>query len=142
VIDPNAKPEVFPVIETTETESVFKYADTASSRAGSRAMTNDSILVQIATWNDFGEGTEIEPTRENGYRDLGIVQDLRRQFLDSQFSCHTNDLTLPTRLYKLRQQYGSGSPVAAELDGIFTNAVSGRLREADSRLKSIEAKSR
>jgi hypothetical protein len=34
VIDPNAKLEVFPVIETSESESVFKYADTASSRAG------------------------------------------------------------------------------------------------------------
>jgi hypothetical protein len=33
-IDPNAKPEVFPVIETKESESVFKYSDTASSRAG------------------------------------------------------------------------------------------------------------
>ena len=105
----------------------------------SRAMTNDSIFVQIATWNDFGEGTEIEPTLEYGYRDLGIIQDLRRQYLDSQFACHTNDLDLATRLYSLRQKYGSGSPIAAELDGIFTDAVSGRLREADSRLKSIEA---
>jgi len=33
-IDPRATPRVFPVIETTETESVFRYADTASSRAG------------------------------------------------------------------------------------------------------------
>jgi biotin operon repressor len=33
-INPAATPEVFPVIETTEAESLFKYADTASSRAG------------------------------------------------------------------------------------------------------------
>jgi hypothetical protein len=112
------------------------------ARSLSRAMTNDSILVQIATWNDFGEGTEIEPTLESGYRDLGIVQDLRRQYLDSQFACHTNDLALPTRLYALRQEYGSGSPVAAELDRVFMDAVSGRLRAADSRLQSIEAKSK
>jgi len=33
-IHPNATPEVFPVIETKESDSVFKYADTASTRAG------------------------------------------------------------------------------------------------------------
>ena len=27
-----------------------------------RAMTNNSALVQIVTWNDFGEGTIVEPT--------------------------------------------------------------------------------
>jgi len=48
----------------------------------SRAMTNNSALVQIATWNDFGEGTIVEPTVEYGYRDLAIIQDLRRQYLD------------------------------------------------------------
>jgi len=26
-------------------------------------------MVQIATWNDWGEGTGIEPTAEFGYRD-------------------------------------------------------------------------
>jgi len=48
-------------------------------------MTNNSAFVQVVTWNDFGEGTVVEPTREHGYRDLGIVQDLRRQYLDPRF---------------------------------------------------------
>ena len=39
----------------------------------SRALTNNSTVVQIVTWNDFGEGTVIEPTKQYGYRDLGIV---------------------------------------------------------------------
>ena len=33
-----------------------------------RAMASGNPLVQIATWNDFGEGTCIEPSREYGYR--------------------------------------------------------------------------
>ncbi len=33
-----------------------------------RALASGSRIVQIASWNDFGEGTCIEPTREHGYR--------------------------------------------------------------------------
>jgi hypothetical protein len=33
-----------------------------------RAMTNNSVMVQLVTWNDFGEGTAIEPTTEFGVR--------------------------------------------------------------------------
>ena len=45
----------------------------------SRAMTNATDFIQVATWNDYGEGTIIEPTREYGFRELESVQDLRRQ---------------------------------------------------------------
>lgn len=34
-------------------------------------------MVQIATWNDWGEGTGIEPTVEFGNRDLLTIQRLR-----------------------------------------------------------------
>ena len=121
----------------------------------SRAMTNASAMVQIATWNDFGEGTIIEPTAngvsgcalmdtndltaEYGYTDLGIIQDLRRQFLDASFPYHTNNLTLPLRLFNLRKQYGnSNSVVTAELNCVFSNIVSGNLTIADLQLCGVE----
>lgn len=34
------------------------------------AMTSGAPIVQIATWNDYGEGTAIEPTVQQGHRDL------------------------------------------------------------------------
>jgi len=122
----------------------------------SRAMTNSSAIVQIATWNDFGEGTIVEPTvdgisgcalmdtneptTEYGYTDLGIIQDLRRQYLDASFPYHTNDLTLAARLFNLRREYGSGSPVvSAELDRVFANIVSGNLAVANLQLTGIES---
>jgi hypothetical protein len=122
----------------------------------SRAMTNASILVQIATWNDFGEGTIIEPTAagisgsalvdtnepttEYGYTDLGIIQDLRRQFLNASFPYHTNNLTLPIQLYDLRKQYGSSNPmVTSELNRVFSNIVSGNLAVAGLQLNGVEA---
>jgi hypothetical protein len=100
----------------------------------SRAMTNSSAIVQVVTWNDFGEGSMVEPTREYGYRDLGIIQDFRRQYLNPDFSRGTNDLALALRLYHLRRQYAANSIVSAQLDGIFTNIVSGNLAAANLQL--------
>jgi hypothetical protein len=105
----------------------------------SRAMTNNSAIVQIVTWNDFGEGTIVEPTLDYGYRDLGIVQNLRRQYLDGGFAYHTNDLAMALRFYNLRKQYGSSAPIAAELDRIFTNIVNGALSTANTELTGIES---
>lgn len=102
-------------------------------------MTNDSALIQIVTWNDFGEGTVVEPTKQYGYRDLGIIQDFRRQYLETNFLHHTNDLTLATRLYTLRRQHATNAIISAELDRVFTNIVSGRLVTANLQLTGIEA---
>ncbi len=105
----------------------------------SRAMTNSSAMVQLVTWNDFGEGTIVEPTLDYGYRDLGIVQNLRRQYLDPGFAYHTNDLAMPLRLYHLRKQYGSNPDLAAEMNRIFTNIVSGALATANLQLTGMES---
>lgn len=105
----------------------------------SRAMTNHSAIVQIVTWNDFGEGTIVEPTQDYGYRDLGIVQNLRRQYLDPSFSYHTNDLAMAFRFYNLRKQYGNSPAISAELDRIFTNIVSGKISTADMQLTGMES---
>jgi hypothetical protein len=104
-----------------------------------RALTNASTVVQLVTWNDFGEGTILEPTVEYGYRDLGIIQDFRRQYLDSSFSCHTNDLTLAARLYNLRRAYPANAIVSAELDRVFTNIISGNLPTAALQLTGVES---
>ena len=105
----------------------------------SRAMTNHSAIVQLVTWNDFGEGTIVEPTFDYGYRDLGIIQDVRRQYLDSSFPYHTNDLAMALRFYNLRKQYGNNPAVSAELNRIFTNIVSGALTTANLQLTGIES---
>src|SRR6266478_3810451 len=96
----------------------------------SRAMTNSAPIVQIVTWNDFGEGTMVEPTREYGFRDLGILQDLRRQFLQPDFPCRTNDLAIALEFYKLRRSQASTPARSAQLDSIFTNLVAGRISVA------------
>ncbi len=100
-------------------------------------MTNSSTIVQIVTWNDYGEGTMVEPTRENGFRDLGIIQDFRRQYLELGFSRSTNDLAMAFRFYNLRRQNLTNLVVSVKLDGIFSNIVSGKLNVADRELNQL-----
>ncbi len=105
-----------------------------------RAMTNRSAMVQIVTWNDFGEGTVVEPTSEYGYRDLGIIQDCRRQYLDAGFTLRTNDLKLATRLYHLRRAATTDPQRNAELDQVFETIINSNLPHAEERLKRLETK--
>ena len=104
-----------------------------------RALTNASAPVQVVTWNDYGEGTIVEPTLDFGYRDLGILQDFRRQYLDGNFSLHTNDLALAFRLYSLRRQYPGNAIIFAELDRVFANVISNDTTLANLRLSGIES---
>ena len=103
----------------------------------SRGMTNSSSIVQIVTWNDFGEGSMVEPTREYGCRDLEIIQDFRRQYLEPGFPRNTNDLEIAIRFYNLRRQNPTNVVVSAGLDRIFTNIVSGNLDLANSQLNQL-----
>lgn len=60
-------------------------------------------MVQIATWNDWGEGTQIEPSVEFGYRDLETTQRLRRA-LNPALRYTPEYLRLPVALYALQKQ--------------------------------------
>lgn len=104
-----------------------------------RGLTNNSAFVQIVTWNDFGEGSMVEPTREFGYRDLGIIQDLRKQYLDAGFERTTNDLPIALKFYKMRKQTATDSPGAQELDRVFDALINGDIAGADADLNRLAA---
>lgn len=105
-----------------------------------RAMTNNAAMIQLVTWNDYGEGTVIEPTAEFGFRDLAVVQDYRRQYFEPGFTYTTNELALPLRLFNLRRQYTGNAIANAELARTFTNIVAGNLAVANLQLTGLEAK--
>ena len=71
-----------------------------------QALETGAPLIQLATWNDWGEGTAIEPSREYGYRDLEYLQTRRRAVIDSAFTNQSADLELPGRLLNLRRLQG------------------------------------
>lgn len=105
-----------------------------------QAMTNNAPIIQVVTWNDFGEGTIIEPTVQYGYRDLSVLQTYRRQYIDPKFPFQSNDLALPLQLYNLRKQYAATNAVlSAEMDRIFTNIVSSNLTAASLQLTGMQS---
>ncbi len=66
------------------------------------ALALHPVAVQVATWNDWQEGTQIEPSVELGYRDLAATQAARRR-IDPAFRFQAADLELPLRIFRLRQ---------------------------------------
>jgi len=90
-----------------------------------QALASKAPVIQLITWNDWGEGTAIEPSTEFGYRDVKVVQALANTYKPS-------DLDLPFRLYKLRK---AGKNVDRASQALFK----GRIAEA---AKALENSSR
>ncbi len=101
------------------------YADTLT-----KALRSPARIVQIATWNDWGEGTQIEPSVEFGIRDLITTQQGRRQIWGPGFGGTASDLRLPTEWYLLCKKYAGSPVVHAKLAAFFPLVVSGRLKQA------------
>ena len=90
-----------------------------------RTLQSNSDIVQLITWNDYGEGTIIEPTVEDGYKYLEITQQMRKQYIDANFAYTAADLRLPVRLYTLRKANLGNPTIMAQLataeDYLFAN---------------------
>jgi hypothetical protein len=65
-----------------------------------KALAQSPQVIQVATWNDYGEGTIIEPTIERGYAELEYLQDRQREW-DADFPFTKEDLRYPLEFYKL-----------------------------------------
>lgn len=74
--------------------------------------------LQLITWNDFGEGTMIEPTDEFGYSFLEKIK---------TFTSVTNQESVFDNIYKLyqyRKEYSNNSTIQTKLDQAFYYFVS------------------
>jgi hypothetical protein len=95
------------------------------------ANTHKVDAIQLITWNDFGEGTVIEPTKEFGYKYLNQLQ----SFLG--LSNPTNDLAIAVELYQNRKKYKGNDLVNKKLDQVFYYIVSLQLDKARILLNSV-----
>lgn len=101
-----------------------------------QALTSHSRIVQLATWNDWGEGTNIEPCREFGYRDLEIVQDFRRKYVDATFARKPANLRLPIKLLERRRE-ASNPAQESRLDEVAEFLATGKTSDARVALESL-----
>jgi hypothetical protein len=91
----------------------------------------DIDYLQLITWNDFGEGTMIEPTMEFGYTMLEKVQSF------AEVSYDTTELKSIYDLYQLRKQYKDDIQKQKILDQSFYYFVSLQVDKANHLLDSI-----
>ncbi|MFO1000814.1 MAG: glycoside hydrolase family 71/99-like protein [Planctomycetaceae bacterium] len=97
-------------------------------------LKSGSPIVQIATWNDWGEGTIIEPSHEYGYRDLETVQILVRKHINRQFSAKPADLRLPFQILEARR---SSSANQSKLDEAVGHLNDNRPEQARKILEQL-----
>lgn len=100
------------------------------------AMEGPWQVVQLVTWNDYGEGTVIEPTHEDGYAALEAIQDARRKELGDAFTFTAEDLRLPAKLFKLRKQSGMNASKLDEVSVLLSNgdtSAAGKILEQQLR---------
>ncbi len=89
-------------------------------------------FLQLATFNDFGEGTIFEPTVENGYRYLVRIQ----QYTGVPYT--ENDLKNVYRLFTLRKKYLNDGAKQAQLNTAFNHFVALRLNDAVAVMNSVD----
>lgn len=96
-----------------------------------KALASNVGIIQFATWNDYGEGTMIEPTSEFGYGFLTTMQ----QKLGVAYGQH--ELELIYRLYQYRKQYKGNATVQQQLNQVFNAFAAQQVASAESQLNSI-----
>lgn len=87
-------------------------------------------VIQIATWNDYGEGTIVEPNEIRGYRDLEIIQTTLKKELPT-LMWNAGDLRLPLEVFKQRR-----SGANAALDAVVAAILTGKPEAARAAAKA------
>lgn len=89
-------------------------------------------FIQLITWNDFGEGTMIEPTNEFGFSYLEQVQ----SYTGVPYTY--DDLQLPYKLYLLRKKYKNDNRLQTILDRVYQFIFKLDLYKAKRLLATLE----
>ena len=87
-------------------------------------------FLQLATFNDYGEGTMFEPTVETGFKYLKQIQEFTGVSYDE------DELQLIFRLYLARKKYSGDAPIDAILDQVSTLLTELEVDEAAALLDS------
>lgn len=102
----------------------------------SMAIASKPSIIQIATWNDFGEGTNIEPSRERKDRDLIEIQQRCRSQLKVNFQAQPQHIRLPIQLLQSRRS--NSSPEHQErIDKIAIAFSQGNFDQATAEFKAL-----
>jgi Glycosyl hydrolase family 99 len=96
------------------------------------AKANSSLPVQLITWNDFGEGTMLEPTLEFEFSLLETVQ----TYTGVKYT--VSELQLIYKWFTLRKKYKGNAHVEQQLDDAYNDLVSLKVDDASEIISSIQ----
>lgn len=96
-----------------------------------KASQRKAKYLQLVTWNDFGEGTVIEPTSEDGFLCLEIIQ----EFTGVPYSKH--ELDLIHNYYLKKKKYRGDATIESQLTEVFDHLVNLEVAQAEDMLNSI-----
>ena len=103
-----------------------------------RALASDCPFIQVITWNDFGEGTTVEPAREYEYKYLEQLQKARAS-QPSKRRYRAQDLRLPLRVFNLRKsKLPADSAESESLDRAVDLLFAGEAGRAAKILDNLE----
>lgn len=107
-------------------------------RLWEEALQHPLRLVQIATWNDFGEGATIEPTEEYGFQYLELTQHYAARLKNGP-APDPAVLRLPEDLYRQRLELRRSPDTAhaQRLDQAAAALGAGRIEEARRMLAEV-----
>ena len=95
------------------------------------AKNTNSDFIQLITWNDWGEGTAIEPSLEYGYQQLEIIQD----FLG--IPLNPGSLALTVELYQKRKEHQNKILENKKLDQVFYYLISLQFDKASALIDQL-----
>ncbi len=98
-----------------------------------RAIEARPPMIQLATWNDWGEGTVIEPSREFGYRDLEAIHRMVARPTPARVG-EALYLRLPLRLLQARRDQAADPGI---LDAVAMQIATGSVTEAAGKLDQM-----
>jgi hypothetical protein len=99
-----------------------------------KAKANNADYIQLITWNDYGEGTMIEPTDQFRFSFLSKIQEFNEVNYD------TTDLSMIFDLYNLRKKEVDNKLTQKYLDQAFYYLVSLQSEKAYKLIDSLKIK--
>ena len=81
-----------------------------------------------------------EPTHEQGYLALEIVQEARRKESKGSFVSTSEDLRLPAQLYTLRKKAGTDPAILNKISQLLSDGKCAEARQAMEAIQRPEAK--
>ena len=108
------------------------HKETATFEGTLHAALDAGGPVQLATWNDYGEGTMLEPTVEFGYHFLEVLQKtLGVEATPAEF-------LLAEKLFGLRRKYATDQAIQGQLNKAYRLMVQLKWQEARDLMASVE----